>query len=770
MVSRRGLLAPILALAIVGLTVTALLVVNFAYEGALANVAQRVSVRSESNLRVAARLLADYGVIAADERPFHLVQNVDLAKAQQAIARTQDFVGGVVSFFLVEGPAVSAPAGFSDAQQPADLINSPDVKFSILEQKHSYHATVEVFGKSYASVLEPVFDHSGAVVAVIYVGVDRDIILLPLDSLRRTAMAFLGATLVSLIGIAIWLGERSRAQFDVQGKALKLTSEHLDVALGSMVHGLAVFDASGHLVIANECYSAMFGLAPEALFPGMSDDDFWASRLKHGVSRETGPDDVIRRRQAVLRGERIHFRERCEDGRIVEIALRPNQAGGWTVSFEDVTLRLTAENLAQHVSTHDALTGLTNRTALQDRIKMALLSEGPVSLVMLDLDRFQEINDARGHRVGDSLLCAVAGRLTAHVEGAAAIVRNGGDEFAVLIKNGEEAALEVAQVIQKCLQAAFPVDATHIDIQVSIGVATLTHGTTEDLLAQADIAMFRAKELGGGRIVVYEAGMDQRLRDHHALSVDLKHAVEEFRLELHYQPLVDVQSKRICGFEALMRWPHPNRGMVSPAEFIPIAESTGLICPLGVWALRRACHDAASWPPSVKVSVNLSPVQFRSATLVADVRAALGESGLAPHRLELEVTESTLVQDKDVVTAILVELRSLGVRISLDDFGTGYSSLSYLRFFPFDKIKIDRSFVGDLGSDRHCSAVVQAVAGLANNLGIASLAEGVETQQQFDLLRARGCNEVQGFLFSRAVPLREVGALLSRFGPMRRRL
>jgi predicted signal transduction protein with EAL and GGDEF domain len=316
------------------------------------------------------------------------------------------------------------------------------------------------------------------------------------------------------------------------------------------------------------------------------------------------------------------------------------------------------------------------------------------------------------------------------------------------------------------LSAAYDIDGMEVVIGASIGIA-LSPGdgeTSEELMRNADMALYRAKGDGGGVHRFFEKEMDQQAQKRRDMELDLRRALAGGEFELHYQPLVDISADKISGFESLLRWRHPEKGMISPAEFIPIAEDIGLIMPLGEWVLREACNEAVKWPTDVKVAVNLSPVQFRSRNLVQVVISALAQSGLSPKRLELEITESIFLAETEVNLAILHQLRELGVRISMDDFGTGYSSLSYLRSFPFDKIKIDRSFVKDLAERPDCVAIVRAISGLGRSLNITTTAEGVETIDQFDWLRAEGCNEVQGFLFSAARPAAEVAELLARFG------
>lgn len=426
----------------------------------------------------------------------------------------------------------------------------------------------------------------------------------------------------------------------------------------------------------------------------------------------------------------------------------------------------------EYLARHDSLTGLANRLLFREELSRALrdmpVSGRRVAILFIDLDGFKAVNDGLGHSAGDALLRTIAARLRNETGDEDRIARLGGDEFAVLTYCDDEVCVPVnlGKRIITALTMPADIDGQPVHVGASVGIAASTddYRTPEELLKAADMAMYRAKADGRGTVRVFDPSMDACAQARRLLELDLRRALSEGNLRLHYQPLLDLQTGHITGFEALMRWYHPQRGLVSPAEFIPVAEELGLIVALGEWALREACAEAATWPGDVKVAVNLSPIQFLRGAILPAVVSALATSGLSPQRLELEITESVLLDKSERNIEILHQLRALGVRISMDDFGTGYSSLSYLRSFPFDKIKIDQSFVRDLVEDGESRAIVQAITGLGASFGIKTTAEGVETDAQIAHLRAQGCDEVQGRLFSMPVPGEVIFDLLETYG------
>jgi diguanylate cyclase (GGDEF)-like protein/PAS domain S-box-containing protein len=449
-----------------------------------------------------------------------------------------------------------------------------------------------------------------------------------------------------------------------------------------------------------------------------------------------------------------------------------NGRDAFLVSAVDITERRKAEARVAFMAHHDALTGLPNRVMFQDRLQSDLARskqiDKRIAVLCIDLDLFKHVNDSFGHPMGDRLLKMVADRLATNLRATDLVARLGGDEFAMILEmdsSPNEISDFAARLIER-LSEPYSIDSLEIVIGASVGIA-ISPGdgkTGEDFLRNADMALYRAKSEGGGVHRFFEKEMDRAAQKRRDMELDLRYALANDEFELHYQPLIDVAENRIVAFESLVRWNHPKKGMISPAEFIPVAEDIGLIVQLGEWVLKEACEQAAKWPKDIKVAVNLSPVQFRSRNLVPAVIGALARSGLSPFRLELEITESIFLAETEANLATLHQLRELGVRISMDDFGTGYSSLSYLRSFPFDKIKIDRSFVRDLADRSDCVAIIRAISGLGRSLNISTTAEGVETEDQLDALKAEGCTEVQGFLFSAARPASEISELIASFG------
>jgi diguanylate cyclase (GGDEF)-like protein len=460
----------------------------------------------------------------------------------------------------------------------------------------------------------------------------------------------------------------------------------------------------------------------------------------------------------------------------VEVLLRPLHWRGaerQVLAVRDISERKEAAARIAHLAYHDALTGLPNRAVFNDHLARAVARAGdarePLAVLCVDLDGFKAVNDIHGHPAGDELLIEVAHRLRAVVRGDELVARLGGDEFAIVQQGGSQPghAGLLSERIVGALGEPFAVGIQTARISASIGVAVFPANADNplDLVRNADMALYRAKAEGRGLTRFYEAAMDEALRQRRQLEADLRLALANGELRLHYQPLAELGSGAIIGFEALLRWTHPQLGAISPEMFVRLAEESGLIVKLGEWVLREACGEAARWTPALKLSVNLSPLQFLQDDLVGAIERVLGDTGLDPARLELEVTEGLLIKDAPGALAILQRLKALGVQISMDDFGTGYSSLSYFRMFPFDKVKIDRSFVGDMIANPQALAIIRSVIGLGHGLGVPVVAEGVETSAQLEALRAEGCDQVQGYLIARPNPIGHFEGVVLDRGP-----
>lgn len=547
-----------------------------------------------------------------------------------------------------------------------------------------------------------------------------------------------------------------------------------DAALNNMSQGLCMLDASLHMIVCNRRYIETFGLSPDIVKPGVSMREI----MEHSCELGNHPNMTGARLYAdyverLREGEHTLLRH-LNDGRIIKLNHKRMEHGGWVVTYEDVTERHKAQARVAHMARHDSLTDLPNRTLFREKMGEGLnqvaIAGGAMAVLCFDLDNFKTVNDRLGHAAGDRLLRWVAARLKENVGENDTVARLGGDEFAVLQRAPQpQAAEELARRLVEIIGHSPPLESQSVQVGVSVGIAIAPdHGLDADeLMKCADLALYQAKARGRGAYQLFEPEMEEQARSRHALEQDLAGALERLEFHLVFQPQMRLDTCELTGFEALLRWKHPFRGIVSPGEFIPMAEENGRIVPIGEWVLRTACATAASWP-GVAVAVNLSPVQFRSRGLVGMVTSALAEAGLAPQRLELEVTETALLDDSEATIEILHQLRALGVRVSLDDFGVGYSSLSYLRKFPFDRIKIDRSFVGTLGESPESVAIVRTIASLGSVLGVETTAEGVETAEQLDFVRACGCTAVQGYYLGKPCLASEVGRTIERLNTVRR--
>jgi diguanylate cyclase (GGDEF)-like protein len=542
---------------------------------------------------------------------------------------------------------------------------------------------------------------------------------------------------------------------------LQQRNMQFDIAINNMSHGLCFFDASHRLIVCNKHFIDMYGLPPERVGPGTPLSEIVEMRFEAGSVPAMTRDEYMKwRTSVVVSAEPVDSIIEMRNGRTFKVRHRPMPDLGWVATHEDITEQRQAELKIAHMAHHDALTDLANRALLNQRLAQAFASNQTFAVHHIDLDKFKSVNDTLGHHAGDALLRGVSERLRRLVRPNDTIARMGGDEFVVLqapIGDEGEAGRLAERIIEQ-MAAPFEIDEGQTIAGASIGIAIApADGTTpEQLLRNADLALYQAKSDGRGTSRLFEAAMDAQVQSRRALELDLRKALAGGEFELHYQPLVKSQSGEISGFEALIRWHHPQQGLIAPNSFIPLAEEIGLIVPIGEWVIRQACRTASRWPKHLHVAVNISAAQFRYSGLAEVIVGALASAGLEASRLEIEITESVLLQDKEGTLAILHRLRELGVRIAMDDFGTGYSSLTYLQCFPFDKIKIDRSFVRDVATDAGSLNIVRAIAALANGMGMTATAEGVETREQLERIAAEGCTEMQGYLFSRPLPAAEI--------------
>ncbi|MAU99221.1 MAG: bifunctional diguanylate cyclase/phosphodiesterase [Fulvimarina sp.] len=571
------------------------------------------------------------------------------------------------------------------------------------------------------------------------------------DNVTLSIFTAMGAAVLLIGALMTILAAR---RFDAQGEA---HTAILATALHNMSNGLVFIEKTGKLGLFNERFVEMFGLSGMGLRLGMTIDEVI------GLVSSAAGWNADQRKWA---GERIEERLRTTkfdpvdyvlpNGRTVEIESKSVVGGGTVITYNDVTEERAARAKISELAYHDSLTGLPNRLAFRER-KLALLAgEKPFHLLLIDLDRFKAINDTFGHGVGDELLVQVGRRVVAMVGENGFTARLGGDEIGVFVYGSADKASQIAEGVVEAVSKPFVLGDFTVSIGCSIGLCSGEGIDSHDVLMQhADVALYDAKHQGKGRVAAYRTGMLEAATERHKLEADLRQAMSLGQFHLAYQPVMTLDTDEIVGYEALLRWEQPERGMVPPATFIPLAEETGLIVEIGRWVLEEACREAASWPNERHVAVNVSAVQFRSPLLLSHLTTALGKSGLPARRLEVELTETALVEDGPKIASVLADIRRLGVKVAMDDFGTGYSSLAHLCDFPLDRIKIDRSFVVAAQENSCAHGVVMAVVALGRHIGVPTLAEGIETEEQLELLRGLGCGAVQGYLIGKPARLRD---------------
>ncbi len=582
----------------------------------------------------------------------------------------------------------------------------------------------------------------------------------------RSLIGVAGLFMLVIVVILILVVRKLSQQHRLSEQELMLQKQRLDVAINNMTQGLLLYDLSERLVVCNQRYIEMYGLPPDVVTSGYSFRDLIAYRKQTGSFKGEVDSFCANVLRNVALGKITHNVVETTDGRSIQIVNQPLLNGGWVTTHEDITERKRAEERITHLAHYDALTDLPNRALFHDYLESKLSGIEPdeqLAVLYIDIDEFKNVNDTLGHLIGDELLKSVAKSLSRCIRATDFVARLGGDEFAIVQTAVRDPGdvVDLVTRIYGAIRAPYECLGHQVSTDASIGIALAPqHGADLDqILKNADLAMYDAKAAGRRTWRFFAPEMDARVKARRVLEMDLRQAILDGALEVHYQPYINLRDNRIAGCEALLRWNHPERGAIPPAEFIPVAEETGLIGQIGEWVLTTACAEAATWPDNIKLAVNVSPAQFKSDTFALKTMGALAASGLSAGRLELEITEAVLIRDDEAALAILHQLRDIGVRIALDDFGTGYSSLSYLQRFPFDKIKIDRCFVTNIAEASTSASIVQAVVNIAAARNITTTAEGVETQAQLDLLRTLGCTEMQGFLFSPAKPGAELKQL-----------
>ena len=714
--------------------------------------------RLEANMRVAWHIFDELGtdLHVNDGRVF---AGANLLDDSSMFFREMSALTGSATAIFLGDQALSSNMQRPDDQGVASgRLSDPAVREVVLDRHERFRGTAMVLGQPYYAAFDPILAPDGTFLGAVFVGIPEAEVRAAVA--RRAAMVFdVPLVTILLVGSLFLVGGRRLARLIAgRQRAADQARAQLDMAMVSMGNGLSLWDADRRLILFNQRLSEILAVPPEAIRVGMTYREFVRARHDAGCFGTEPYEAAYAERAGLLSdAQACSAVSTGSDGRVVSGLHRATADGGFVLTFDDVTERHKAAAKIEFMAHYDALTGLGNRVLFDQRLRDALAKTAPgqhVAVMGLDLDRFKAVNDTLGHAVGDKLLVAVGKRLAALLRSTDTLARLGGDEFAVVLPlrgTGMEACHILADRIVRQLSTPFRIDGHQVLVGVSIGTAVFPdHGATPDeLLRCADIAMYQAKEVGRGQHCLFDPAMDAALQERRALEHDLRDAVASEALALHYQPLVCCATGRVEGYEALLRWCHPTLGPISPAVFVPLAEETNLILPLGLWVLETACRAAAGWAEPARIAVNLSPAQFRQPDLSAIILDTLTRTGLPSSRLEIEITEGVLIDDPARAMALLSGLRAAGVRISLDDFGTGYSSLSYLRQFPLDKIKIDKSFIDTMTEDDQAASIVKALVGLAHTLKLTVTAEGVETAAQLEALQAQSCNQVQGYLLGR---------------------
>lgn len=648
---------------------------------------------------------------------------------------------GAISMFLADGTLVARAPKFTPGI--GQIVQSQETK-PLFESNHS---VVQLHSPFDGSVR---LASSSKLTNQPFVIVASQSIEAILSDWRREIGIIVSVGIASALAVAFVLFQLGKQLMRQRAEL----HERYSVSVNNMSHGLTLFDSAGRLLLFNRRYLELYEFKPGEVQTGMTADDLF--KLLRKRARDSSAVDKYRLFVANNASARNSYEVETDQGHAVLITREPIAGGGWVTTHEEISERKRASSRIHYLAHYDELTGLPNRSSFRNHLEQVLARLGPhreLALLYIDIDEFKSVNDTLGHPVGDLLLKALAERLKSCLGPSDYVARLGGDEFAV-IKDDASTARNVAEMIHRTLRDTYDCDGHAISTDVSIGIALAPHHAQDvnELIAKADLALYAAKAGGRRTYRFFKPEMDVKAKARHQLANELRRAVADRAFRLYFQPLIELGSDNVTGCEALLRWKHPVRGYISPAEFVPLAEEIGLIEELGDWVLDEACRVAAGWPAHMSVAVNVSPIQFRRQTFPLKVASALARSGLSAHRLELEITEALLLHDDELTLSALRELRSMGLRIALDDFGTGYSSLSYLHRFPIDKIKIDKSFVDTVTKEGGSSTIIQAIVQIAASDNKVTLAEGVETAEQRELLAQLGCQQMQGYLFSPAIP------------------
>lgn len=731
------------------------------------NVNQQAMDRLGRNILVVERVLRDLGPVRLQGS--HLMAGgVMLDEDTAFVDEMSSMVGGYVTVF--RGDVRIATTIFQNGRRAVGTHLAPGpARDALFDHHQAYRGPASVLGKDLYAAYDPLRGPDGRIIGAVFIGLPRTQFRNLVTAIQRTitvtSFAFLILAALAFSAVARPL----KREIDNRERNLEQLAHQLDIALENMSDGLCLYDCDQRLVVSNARYATLYGLIPERITPGITLAEML--KLREDVGALTSGWDAA---TALLSHEQIHAGNLAREvivkttkGQVLVVRHQRLADGGWVATHSDVTLQMRDQERMRFLVLHDSLTGLANREAFNNAMSAYLDDQGRISFFMLfliDLDRFKEINDVFGHCAGDAVLRGVGMRLRHFAKDVGVVARLAGDEFTLLVKGVPDAGSPeaLAQGILDALSVPFVFEGATIRSGASVGVTVVNSSLTPDeVFGQADLALYTAKQRGRGVFEMFRPELAVARQRRRELEGELLAALDNGEFVLHYQPQYAVTRGTLLGFEALVRWQHPSRGLLYPGDFIAVAEETGLIVRLGAWVMEQACRAASAWPGNVRVAVNVSAVQFLQPSFVANTIRAMSETGLRPDRLEVEVTETVLLEDTPEIVNVFSALRQAGIRVALDDFGTGYSSLLYLRRLPFDCIKIDQAFVRDLETSPDAASIVATIIQLARSFRATTVAEGVEEPGQLARLRVLGCDVAQGFHFSRPIPLEAAMELIA---------